>query len=382
MVVNAAYTFSALFDVSGERLEGMCKMATRGLYDRSSTIIALALVVTTAMAAERSGSPPPRLSETGLYADGSVTEVRAGVLPFLPQYTLWSDGATKRRWLYLPPGTFIDGSDPDRWIFPPGTRLWKEFSYAERRIETRFIERLADGTWQFATYGWNEGEGDAVLARPERATPLQVPEAPNGTYVLPSEDDCRACHESGDVPALGVSALQLSPDRDPQAPHGMGTYPSSAELDLFGLIERGWLRHLPPELLIRPPRIFARSPTERAALGYLHSNCGNCHNDSAQRAPVKLRLAQSVADAAGSHAQTLDSTVHQRSRYRPPRTSGKAYTIVPGDPDASVLALRLRSRNPRMQMPPLGTRVADAEGVALIERWITNDLFQSREFLP
>ena len=30
--------------------------------------------------------------------------------------------------------------------------LWKEFSY-DRRVETRFIERLADGSWRFAACG-------------------------------------------------------------------------------------------------------------------------------------------------------------------------------------------------------------------------------------
>ena len=328
-------------------------------------------------------APPPLLSDTGLFVDGSATEVRDGIMPFSPQYTLWSDGATKRRWIYLPPDTYIDGSDPDHWTFPPGTRLWKEFSLAGRRIETRFIERRTDGTWQFATYEWKEDNADAILARTDRITRVPVPEAPEGIYELPSELDCRACHESGAVPVLGVSALQLSPDRDPQAPHGMAAYPERNELNLHGLIERGWLRHLPPELLIHPPRIFARTPTERAALGYLHGNCGNCHNDSELRAPVKLRLAQSVADPAGSRQRVLETLLYQRSRYRPPGFSGEVHVIVPGNPDTSVLALRMRSRNSKVQMPALGTRLVDAEGVALIERWITNDLLsQPKEQIP
>ena len=37
---------------------------------------------------------------------------------------------------------------------------------------------------------------------------------------------------------------------------------------------------------------------------------------------------------------------------------------------ASVLPLRMRSRDPRVQMPPLGTSVPDTEAIALIERWI------------
>ena len=73
---------------------------------------------TAAAAAE--AEPPRLLRDTGLYAPGSTTEVRATNLPFTPQYPLWSDGTSKRRWLYLPPGTFIDASRPDSWDFPRG----------------------------------------------------------------------------------------------------------------------------------------------------------------------------------------------------------------------------------------------------------------------
>jgi hypothetical protein len=44
--------------------------------------------------------------------------------------------------------------------------------------------------------------------------------------------------------------------------------------------------------------------------------------------------------------------------------------LAPGDAAGSVLVARMRSRDPRVQMPPLGTRVADRDGLALIERWI------------
>ncbi|MCL4802110.1 MAG: hypothetical protein KJ025_21135, partial [Burkholderiales bacterium] len=212
--------------------------------------------------ADRS-APPRRLSETGLFVAGT-REVRPENLPYLPQYPLWSDGAYKRRWLYLPPGTSIDATRPDAWTFPPGTRLWKEFGHG-RPIETRFIERRADGAWRFATYVWNADGSDAELAPPERATVIAAPDAPGGRYVLPSRADCLACHDAAPVPVLGVSALQLSPDRDPLAPHAE---PARAEqVDLRGLAARGLVRNLPPVLLERAPRIDASSPTARAALG-------------------------------------------------------------------------------------------------------------------
>jgi hypothetical protein len=34
----------------------------------------------------------------------------------------------------------------------------------------------------------------------------------------------------------------------------------------------------------------------------------------------------------------------------------------------------MKTDNPHARMPPLGVRVVDTEGVALIERWIAGDL--------
>ena len=46
---------------------------------------------------------PQRLRDTGLFGDDGTT-VRADIVAFAPQYPLWSDGATKRRWIHLPAG--------------------------------------------------------------------------------------------------------------------------------------------------------------------------------------------------------------------------------------------------------------------------------------
>ena len=146
-----------------------------------------------------------------------------------------------------------------------------------------------------------------------------------------------------------------------------------------GLVARGLLRNLPPSLLTHPPRIAAATPTERAALGYLHGNCGHCHNHNGAPAPVRLLLAQTAGAAAESRDRVLNSAVNAPSRFHPPGMPGDAPVIAPGRPEASVLEWRMRSRHPRVQMPPLGTLVPDSEGIALIRRWIANDLSTTKE---
>ena len=324
---------------------------------------------------------PQHLSETGLFVEGSTTEISPDVVPFAPQYPLWSDGATKRRWIALPPGSFIDASRPDAWDFPPGTRLWKEFSLG-RPIETRMIERLKDGTWRFAAYVWKEDGSDAVLAPPEGLPSHIVPGASQRRYPIPSETDCRACHEGAAVPVLGFSALQLSPDRDPLAPHAEPAQPD--HVNLRTLAARGLLRNLPQKLIDNPPRIAAASPAGRAALGYLHGNCAHCHNESSEAGaavPVVAKLEQKVTDRANADA-VMGSLIGGSSRFRGPETRTISQIVAPGQSHASVLSLRMRSRDPRVQMPPLGTMIPDEDALALIERWIDEDLKPVKETHP
>jgi hypothetical protein len=224
------------------------------------------------------------------------------VIEFTPQYPLWSVGMAKRRRLELPPGTAVDKSERDRWEFPRGMRAWKEFSRDGRRHETRLIERLQDGSWRFSTYAWNEDGTLATLA-PEDGIPERG---------IPARADCLACHEGAPSPILGYTAVQLETKLEP-------------------------------------------------AIGYLHGNCGHCHNDAALPA-LDLVLAQRASDPVASAQRTRDSIRERTSRFRP-------HGVASID-RAQVLVGRMKSNDALTRMPPLGVSVVDEEGVALIERWL------------
>lgn len=367
------------------------RFALAAISHRLSTVACTVAVALTGHAALGARTPdaadgfPPRLADTGLPLHGASSAPHPPpapsargprrapshgleVLPFSPQYPLWSDGTDKRRWIHVPRGRRIDASDPDAWQFPPGTKLWKEFAYAGRPVETRLIERRADGRWHFAAYVWSDDGRSATLAPAEGAV-LDVPAAPGGRYRVPARQDCIACHGSARVPVLGFGALQLSPDRDP-----VFAARATGGIDLRDLVARQMLHGLPASLLEQPPRVAGATPLERAALGYLHGNCAHCHNASGQRAPVRLMLEQSVADPKGSHAAVLASMVRAPARYRPHGAPADPQLVVPGHETSSVLLDRMRTRDPRVRMPPLGTEVPDPEGLALVTRWILEDL--------
>jgi hypothetical protein len=261
------------------------------------------------------------VASVAIAGDAPLPQPPSDAIQFTPRYPLWSDGMDKRRWLHIPAGTAIDKSNPDAWEFPRGTRAWKEFSRDGAPNETRLIERLADGSWRYVTYAWNASGTEATLA-PEGGIPERG---------IPSQADCLACHEGAPVPILGYSAVQLSTE-------------------------------LP------------------AALGYLHANCGHCHNDSALPA-LELSLAQQASDTKASAARTYASLVGRASRFRAPGATDPQ-RVVAGHPGQSVLVSRMKSSDPLTRMPPQGVSIVDAEGLALISRWIEHQLQQPRRETP
>ncbi len=90
----------------------------------------------------RASTLPERLSETGLFADVGQQQLAPRVFAYTPAFALWSDGAEKRRWVFVPAGAQVDTRDPDAWQFPEGTKLWKEFSHQGVRLETPCCRRL------------------------------------------------------------------------------------------------------------------------------------------------------------------------------------------------------------------------------------------------
>lgn len=312
---------------------------------------------------------PRLLSQTGLYARPGQVDPRH--LAYAPQYPLWTDGAAKSRWLHLPPGGRIDGRDEDAWVFPVGTKAWKEFRFQGRKVETRLLWKTGPSSWIFASYAWNEAQTDAVLV-PESGVSEAAEVAPGRGHSIPSRTDCRTCHGEGErTELLGFNALQLSPDRDPGALHGEPWGPGMTGLG--DLVARGLLRGARQDLLARPPRIRAEQPATRSALGYLAANCASCHRADRPLPGLDLDFRHTSRIAREADEPALRTTLGRPSLYQlPGATSSQSPDprLLPGDPDRSVLLQRMASRRPASQMPPLGSVLVDEAAVARFRQWI------------
>ena len=223
-------------------------------------------------------APPPTLRDTGLYSDWATKTVAADNLPFSPQYPLWSDGAKKSRWMHIPKGTFIDGSNPDVWKFPVGTRLWKEFRFGAPRRDA--LHRAHPRGMAVCHLRVERGRERSRRSRRSRESGRACRFATASVTRSRRAPIAAPVTRRGPVRVLGVTALQLSPDRDPNAPHAEP--PAAGAVDLTRLAARGLVRGLPTRVTASPPRIVAPTPTARAALGYLHANCGGCHTGTGE----------------------------------------------------------------------------------------------------
>jgi hypothetical protein len=299
---------------------------------------------------------PESLRETGLYSDFENEILAPGVREFTPTFELWSDGAVKKRWMYLPPGTQIDTSDMDFWEYPVGTRLWKEFRRDGVRVETRLLYKIRPGigvsSWRMLAFAWNADQTDAVAARGGAIDTL-------GTgHDIPSEIECLKCHGGMPDVALGFSAVMLD--------H------TGAGVTLDDLIAAGDLSH-PPVGAGAPYFPLPGSAAEQGALGYLHANCGGCHNPRSEvflagDALMNLRLmVGQIATVQGSPAYT--TTVCQ-DMQKP--IVGADQIIVPGTPETSAMFLRMNQRNTDDQMPQLGTELIDTTGLETVRAWIAS----------
>jgi mono/diheme cytochrome c family protein len=293
-----------------------------------------------------------RLSETGLYADFAARALAPGVRGFAPTFELWSDGADKSRWIALPEGTQLDTSDMNHWSFPVGTRLWKEFALGGVQLETRLIERYGTGPddYWMGSFVWQADGSDAVLSE------LGADNLHGTEHDAPARERCPACHNGEPGRVIGFSALQLAA--------------SPAGFDLAALVAEGWLTQ-PPADAARA--IIAGDADSVAALGYLHANCGNCHNPRGAAWPDTQMLLRLDLDAAGVQtAPVLESLVGQRLQYYRAQDGEVTERVVPGEPQSSGLVARMRVRGPKEQMPPLATEQVDAAGVDLVSRWIAS----------
>ncbi len=301
---------------------------------------------------------PTDLACTGLYDAKDSTKYAADVMPYTPGVRLWSDGAEKHRYLYLPAGATIDTSDLDKWSFPVGTKAWKEFVVDGTLVETRLFSKRAEGQWDSGTYVWDADGMAATLNTEPHGIVL-----PNG-YEIPTQKDCDKCHHGGADRLLGVEAVALA-------------LPEAQGETLTQLVAQGRLSAPPPTTTIEIPN----DATGKAAtaLGYVHANCGMpCHSSRGlgdeTKLVLRLRATEFWPTDGSAPVGVADTDIYRATVGQMPTTAAVAQhfpgalRITPGDHTKSLLWLVSHLRG-NYQMPPLVTHKIDEDGTQKLADW-------------
>ncbi len=299
----------------------------------------------------RGDSFPKSLSEYAFFQDGRSQDPMRGVHSYALNTPLWSDGAEKLRFIYLPDGTQLTADGEGLLQFPVGAAIIKTFAFgegAERRlIETRVLLHRADG-WTALPYRWNAEQTDATLALAGARFNLVTPARDTISYAIPNKNQCKSCHgKDGAVIPIGPKARNLSAE-------WLGQMVSAGALDRV------------PNGAGRLPVWAARTATDPAAplaRAYLDVNCAHCHQPGggASNSGLDLRWEQEGAHALG---------ILKRPVAAGRGAGGHDFSILPGAPEKSILLYRMDSAEPGIAMPELGKSSVDREGVAVVRRWI------------
>ncbi|MFM8272516.1 MAG: PQQ-dependent sugar dehydrogenase [Gemmata sp.] len=334
-----------------------------------------------APAVKEQGAFPRRLSETGLFADTKTHTPEKGLIPYSVNSELWSDGASKERFIAVPGNAQIEyetitypqpapGSVPG-WRFPNGTVLVKTFALdtpqGKKRLETRLLvasilggtEEYGDQVWNGYTYIWNEDQTDAELADKKGADREYTVKTATGEakqkWHFPSRAECNMCHTVTAKYALGVNTAQMNRDHS----YNGVVANQLATLDHIGMFTKKL--PAPPEKLARLTDYKDdKASIDDRARAYLHANCSHCHRKwGGGNAEFQLLSTLAVKDLG-----VIDVKPGQGNfDLKDPRI------LVPGDPARSMLYHRMTLTG-LGRMPHIASNKVDEPAVKLVHDWI------------
>jgi hypothetical protein len=309
---------------------------------------------------------PALLSQTGVYISTSAKTVDTAMNYFEVNAALWSDGASKKRWIILPPGkrvTYVDTTD--YFDYPDSTIFVKNFyldtvlndSTTRKYWETRLLVNRQDENgkdyWYGFTYRWKADGSDADkvgsggLDTTFNFYPKGVSQGLSyKKWTFPSASACIECHKVGTAEAgnggqtargvLGFFPVQLK--------RLSSIVPGTNQIDV--LFDSGVFTGTRPNVTEKQARWKgigeALPPTSQPDLrfrtldtmarAYIAANCSGCHgtrnitvNGSApfdlnydfyQLKPI-IEFGSQIVGSAGVDVTDEDTTVFpSNGRYK------------------------------------------------------------------
>lgn len=317
------------------------------------------------------GLPFENLSDYHFFSNMENLEAHPYLLPYDLTTELFSNYATKQRFVYFPrdkKASFTENGQ-ETLEFPDSTIIIKTFYYendftdpsqGKNIIETRLLVKMA-GEWNSYEYVWNEDQTDASKNIAGKILNVSWTHYDGSErtalYSIPNKNECKGCHELGEamVP-IGPKARFLNKNFE----YADGTMNQLHRWESLNRLE-GLLPLF--EVSIAGTWGDESQSIDMRARAYLDINCAHCHNidgpannsglflDFYETDPSKLGICKNPVAAGGG-------------------SGGLDYSILPGNPEESIMIYRLNSLEPDVSMPELGRSVIHEEGLQLLRDWI------------
>jgi len=178
------------------------------------------------------------------------------------------------------------------------------------------------------------------------------------TWRFPSRSECMTCHTSAAGYALSFTTRQLNRD---------GDFSGYLQNQLDALEQAGYLTGGSPHAASLPRLVASDDETqslEIRARSYLAANCAPCHQPGGGGGGTWDVRAHILTEDTGIIRGLLNN----------PNGDPANRIIVPGDFVHSMALTRMKGEAGLNRMPPIGNRVTDPVGVALLTEWIEMEL--------
>ncbi len=324
---------------------------------------------------------PATLADAGIFTNLATLTPHSSFVPYDVNLPFWSDNAIKSRWFYVPTNRTITFGATNNWLFPTGTVWVKHFELeltngvpeSRRRLETRLLVRHSgtDGSDVYGvTYRWGEsltnatlvpvgGLEEAFVIHDGGTTRTQV-------WRYPGRSECLLCHTRASQGGLALSFHTPQLNRD-------FNYGDVTDNQLRAMNHAGYFSA--PLSNLYSLRALARLDddsvsVEQRVRSYLAANCSQCHQPGGNGlGQFDVRLFTPL-----SATKLVHGALHNQAG------NPSNAVVHPGSLNLSMLLTRISTPDANRRMPPLGSSVLDTQAIALVSRWITNDLAAYRTF--
>lgn len=293
-----------------------------------------------------------------------------GVVPYEPVSSLFSDYASKKRFIWMPDGVSATyASDSESLNFPVGTILVKNFYYenvlpdnSKKILETRLMIKDED-KWIFANYVWNDEQTEAEYDMNGSFVELSFNQ--DGTtkevnYRIPNGAECVTCHNK--------TGIALPIGTKPQNLNKNFNFPDGSQNQLKKLKEFGYLTYYPNSINTVVNYNDQNQPLELRVRSYLDINCAHCHSDEGFCNYRSPRFSFNKT----SNPENMGICVEPDEDISLHINGNPTHIVAPGSAENSVIYYRLNTTKENIRMPLRGRTIIHEEAVSMISQWINS----------